>query len=441
MAQLGYDPDFIGNGIRIPLPTFSPTLGRHVLRKPGILRKDIYSDHIHFTLVMHETRKQLVYSAWNFDQQLFEKHKAKHGGRGSKSWTKDKDIGRENQLGNEFYKDRKAADGSKIPNPFDRGHMVMRSNNMWGETLTEVDKAGKATYIYANASFQHENLNQDEWVGIEEDIVQQFRDDANDRLSVFTGPIFGHLDRSVILSETKQARVPSGFFKVICYQRKDVPEDQKLGVLAFAVFQDDAVLRDDEGRHLVKTDRRYQVTIKELSELTGINFGDQLFNANPLFYFDQEVRRVEKQVNAFPERRPVGPGHEVVADPEAIRPKEVALPERQIIINGAMINPFGNERKGEWVTLLNRGSETVWLNQWRLVDGRGRTATLDASLPPGHSICLDGDELGTIKLSNSGGSMMLFDASNALIDHVTWSKAEVNRLAEGVALMFDDRNS
>ncbi len=45
--QNGYDPDFIGDEINIELPSFRSPLKKNVLRKSGILRDDIYSDHIH----------------------------------------------------------------------------------------------------------------------------------------------------------------------------------------------------------------------------------------------------------------------------------------------------------------------------------------------------------------------------------------------------------
>lgn len=41
---LGYEPDFIGDGITIPLPKFSRSLAQSVLRRPDSLRDGIYSD-------------------------------------------------------------------------------------------------------------------------------------------------------------------------------------------------------------------------------------------------------------------------------------------------------------------------------------------------------------------------------------------------------------
>ena len=264
--------------------------------------------------------------------------------------------------------------------------MVMRFNNMWGDTNDESDKAGKATFIYANSSLQHENLNRDEWKELELNIVRTFQHDSNDRLAVFTGPIFGDLDRHVNLSDQDSARVPSGFFKVLCYRSKHNDLGKQLGVLAFAIFQDDEVLRDKKGAPTVKTNRRYQVTISELQNLTGINFGQQLYDQNPLFYWDNEVRNAAHNVASTPERIPYGSGATLVSASDQRRPEVEHLASRKIIVNSAMINPIGNEQSGEWVSLHNRGSRKTNIKDWRLVDGHGREATLKGSINSGSQL-------------------------------------------------------
>ena len=175
--QIGYDPNFIGDGIIVPLPKLNNSVKQSVLRKPDKLRKGKFSDHIHFTLVMNEHTRQLIYSAYNIDQSQFRPNVS---GEGKRTWRNDKDIGSEHQLGNKYYKDRTDESGQVVLNPYDRGHMVMRFNNMWGATNDESDKAGKATFIYANSSLQHENLNRDEWKALELNIVRDFQHDAND---------------------------------------------------------------------------------------------------------------------------------------------------------------------------------------------------------------------------------------------------------------------
>ena len=429
--QIGYDPDFIGDGISIPLPTLGPVLSGSVLRREGKLRNDIFADHLHFTLVMNRHTRQLIYSAYNIDQT-----KLQPDAGGKKSWTFDEQVGDENQLGNKYYKDRTSPSGEKIANPYDRGHMVMRFNNMWG-TETEADEAGKATFIYSNASLQHENLNRDEWKEIEMEVVRKLQDDTNGRLSVFTGPIYGDLDRHVNLSDTDTARVPSGFFKVICFRLKGGEGPEKLGIYAFAVFQDSKVLRDKKGHATVKTDRSYQVTIKELQQLTGLNFGDELFDRNPLFYFDKDDRDVDFNVSFFPERIPINNASDVVIDPQERRSSIEPLSKRRVSIMAAMINPVGKDAGAEWITLLNRSEAPVDLKDWSLKDHVGRSTVLKHVLDPGESIKLLGKDLGTVKLANQGGALMLHDAEGRVIDHVTWAKNDIWRLGEGRAFMFE----
>jgi len=383
---------------------------------------------------MNEHTKQLIYSAFNMDQNQFKELGSK---KGKKSWTKDNDIGKEFQLGNEFYADRTDRAGEKISNPYDKGHMVMRFNAMWGKTEADADRAGKATFIYANASLQHENLNRDEWRGLEEDVVRKFSDDANDKLTVFTGPIYGDLDRGVHLSDTKAARIPSGFFKVICYRTKSSKPSEKLGVLAFAIFQDEKILRDKKGRASVKTDRRYQFTITEIEKMTGLDFGKELRARNPLF-FKRNKARIEKfGVPAFPERIPIGGMDDVVPTGSDMRCDIEALAERRIVINAAMINPEGDEARGEWVSLYNRGSEKIVIKDWKLVDGQGREAIVNGDIASGEAFQLKGRSKGKVKLSNTGGSLILYDDHGCIIDHVTWSAHDMKRVDEGVAYLFE----
>jgi endonuclease G len=435
--MLGYDENFLGGNIKIPLPEIRGPLKKSVLRKPGVLRAGKYSDHIHYTLVMNKHTRQLIYSAYNIDQNQF---RPDVPGDGKRGWRIDDDIGADNQLDNRYYRDREDSTGNKIPNPYDRGHMVMRYNNMWGATNSESDKAGKATFIYANSSLQHENLNRDEWKAIEMDIVRKLDLDKNDKLSVFTGPIYGDLDRHINLSDHDSARIPSGFFKVICFIKKESEPGDELGVLAFAVFQDDTVLRDKKGGRTIKTDRRYQVTISELRKWTGIHFGDELYNANPLYYFEASASNAKVGVPSVPERIPIGNSDDFVTTHKTRRGDMEYLSRRKIIINSAMINPVGNERRGEWISLHNRGNRKISIKNWKLVDGKGRKATLIGSINSGESLRLKGKDKGKVQLSNKGGSLMLHDNHGRLIDHVTWSKKQIHRLDEGVAFLFENRS-
>ena len=76
------------------------------------------------------------------------------------------------------------------------------------------------------------------------------------------------------------------------------------------------------------------------------------------------------------------------------------LSRRKIIINSAMINPVGNERRGEWISLLNRGNRKIKVKDWTIRDGKGRQAKLPGSISSGNSLRLKGKKKGKIQLSN-----------------------------------------
>lgn len=441
--MIGYDPNFIGNGIVVPAPTLSNELLPFVAQSPQ-LRDGVFSDHIYFSLVLNNQTRQVVFSACNIDQSKFGDNLPKDTGK--KGWTLDPNLSGSSlssfQLRDKYYKDRTLDDGSKIFNPYDKGHMVMRNNNMWGDSVSEIDKAGEATFIFSNASLQHENLNRDEWKYLEMEIVRKFSNDANDRFCIFTGPIYGNLDRHVHLTDVDSARVPSGFFKVICFQTKDDFPDRKLGVLSFAIFQDENVLADNDSGATLKTNRAYQVTIMELQRMTGLRFDDEIVNRNPLVYLNDTL--VEEQldqvanVRTVPERIPFNNINNVIPEHSDSRVTECNISERQIAISAAMIDPVEGARLGEWIALTNLVSESIDLSRWSLVDQRDRTLKLEGILNSGETLTIRGSDLSPVRLTNDEGSLMLFDEHDCRIDHVTWSRAQMRSKERGRAFLFDN---
>ncbi|MEO0418679.1 MAG: DNA/RNA non-specific endonuclease [Pseudomonadota bacterium] len=436
--MVGYDPKFISDAITIPMPGFGHSLRHSVYRDEAVLREGVYSDHTNFSVVLNEDTKQPIYAAANIDQDKFWRDKEKRYGDkfGKRSWRRG-DYPRGSVLENEYYKDRKSRNGETIPNPYDRGHMAMRWNNMWGGSLSAAHEAGKATFIWSNSSLQHKNLNQDEWRGLEENIVRDLRASTNERLSVFTGPIYGDLDRHIHISATESGRAPAGFFKVICFKSKYADRDDQLGVLAFAIFQDATILRDRKGSATVKTDRRYQVTIKELEDLTDLRFGKKLFDANPLYYYDDPDRNNERRVFRVPERIPVDRKEDLVTRGDDMRQGVEALRDREIVINSAMINPTTSQQAGEWVALHNRGGGRRTLTDWSLTDRMGRKSVFTGAINSGETLRLAGRELDPVKLPNRGGSLILRDEEGQVIDHVTWNGNDLKRVDRGMAYMFE----
>lgn len=440
---IGYQPDFIGETLHIPMPKIADEqLLKQALSRTS-LRSSLFSDHLNYTLIMNRDTRQLICSAHNVDQnenieqkELTEEERKRFDG--SKGWTFDGDIGPQFQLGDEYYKDKVQSFGVKVENPYDKGHMVMRKNAMWGSSLEEMDEAGKATYIYANAALQYKNLNRSEWQAIEMDIVGDLNLDSNGRLCVFTGPIWGPLDRIVHHVETGDiGRVPSGFFKVICFHMKDPPDDDPLGVLTFAVFQDRQVIAQQKGGRIVKTDQRYQITIMELEALTGLKFDKRIRDRNPLIYQKKTAEKENVIVRHLPENIPIANKDDIILQLTARRQHVLPLPDRPVAINAAMIRPKENSKIGEWVTLFNRTEDDVSVEGWGLRDMKGRSIELKGYIAPAGTMRIANEALGNIRLTDTGGNLILRDADGQQVDHVSWTGPAIKKVARGTAYQFE----
>lgn len=274
MASLrkGYDEGFLGDGVKVSMPTVSLELQEDVLCREG-LKDNFIADYIHYSVVMNESNRQAYFSAANLDQK---KYKSVSG----RDWFLDPRIGPENQVGPEAY--------SK--NDWDRGHLTRRTAITWG-TRYQAKRASNDSCSYANASLQHENFNQDEW-RVPEEVVHHFKRDKNDRLCVFTGPVFTVTDRWYTRPKLERpVRIPSGFWKVVAYIGE---QSGKLECQAYLMYQDAHFLADRRGRYRIKI-KNYQVTITELEHLTGLEFPENLYESNPLYFYPHDG------INAGPE--------------------------------------------------------------------------------------------------------------------------------------------
>ncbi len=412
----GYRKNFIGDDFEVPLPRLTPAIDDSVLRS-STMREEIYLDYLHYTVVMNKATRQPVLTALNIDQALFRKTNSKA------NWRTDSRAGRDNQLNNDYYR----------KNDWDKGHMVMRWNTSWGVDDYEAQMADDESYYYTNAAFQHMNFNRDEWLALENDVVRKFSDDDNDKLCVFTGPIHGELDRHYERGWHDSVRIPSGFFKIICYKPKPDANYDGVGVKAFVIYQDEEMILDQKGARNIKF-ANYQETVRHIEELTGLDFGRQLFNSNPMMYFDAPDKRENLNIMRFPESRLITHREDII-DHE-VRPYSVeSQKNRSIAIVSAMINPIESETENEWVALLNRTNKTIKLSNWTLSDEKNATTTLKGSIEPGSTKTIQGEELYNIRLRNIGGALKLFDSKPCMIDHVTWSRLDASR-TEGRSIIF-----
>ncbi len=390
----GYNPDFLGNGINLPVPTFAPSLAGDVLRSP-LLEDDIFASYINYSIITHRLRRSAIIVCANIDQNLFKNAKRKKG------WKIDTRIGADFQLDNDYYGN----------NPWDRGHLARRRSLAWGKTEREAKRASDDTFYYSNAALQHENFNQDEWLALE-NWVFDLNLDSNGKITVFTGPVYGDFSRTITPPGRKPAIIPSAFFKVVCFVNK---ESNQLDVRAFLMFQDEEALKDKQGNKIFNF-QNYQVTITEIERLTGLEFDDEIYEKNPLLFNENPEKREELNIEQFPERIEVDAPSEMIGAGE---PRDaIAIDNAPIFIATAMVNPSGDERLEEWVSVINLSSEPINLEGWTLSDTKHEPLQLNSILNQQQRILKPGEAvkiqpLSPVMLSNRGGVISLYDKPQA----------------------------
>lgn len=419
-----YDPDFLGSDISLPLPSFSPAIIGNVLNRLE-LRDGIYADYVNFTIVMNSVRRSPIYAALNIDQNLLK------GARRKKGWDIDTRIGSQFQLNNDYYR----------ANPWDRGHLARRSSIAWGATAREAKKASDSTFFFPNATLQHANFNQDEWLALE-DWIKNLMLDENGKITEFTGPIYGEFGRMITPAGRPPAETPSAFFKIVCFISKETKE---LDVRAFTMFQDSEALANKRGKDFIDF-QRYQVTVSEIESLTGLDFDDIIYEKNPLLYNENEEKRETLNIPEFPERIKVDIPEEMISKEEK---RDFAVDrEVPIYIAAAMVNAVGEERENEWISIINLSDKAVDLTGWTLSDMRREPLNLSSvlsgdrlTLQPGEAVRVQPVE--PVILSNKSGVIALHEqpteqfSQGRRIDRVHYSKAQAAK--EGVPIIFNNR--
>ena len=237
-----YDPKFLGQEFRVPLP--------HTRCTGKLVGSGRIIDYIHFSLVMHQDRRSALYTAHNID------YSQKKQASGS-SWDVDGRIDSSYQINNDAYHH----------NPWDRGHLVRRDAVVWG-SQREAQDASDSTYFYTNAALQHQsfNQNQSKWLGLENWILHKAGAFAL-RLCVFTGPIYTDVD---IITD-RGYTVPSAFFKVVIL-KDPTSEGTDLSAVAFIMKQNENWR--SAGPRALDNLQPYHVSIAEVEAYTGLDFGE-----------------------------------------------------------------------------------------------------------------------------------------------------------------------
>ena len=251
----GYQESFLGSQAKVRVPF--PELGdleddavEVVSRGRGIDRFALH--YTHFSVVMCKSRRTAFYTAVNIDGNAEVTIR-----RRNTTWQIDPRISEDDQVGSAFYSNNK----------IDKGHLVRRNDPVWGSN-SEAQQAENDTFHYTNAAPQHQDLNQKEWLQLEDYLLNNAN--AQDlKVTVFTGPVFGESD-----IEYRGVQLPEQFWKVVAM----VAPGGTLHATAYLLSQRQFL---DDLEFVFGKFRTYQTSVAKIEELTGLSFG-KLSRHDPL---------------------------------------------------------------------------------------------------------------------------------------------------------------
>ncbi|PUB16616.1 DNA/RNA non-specific endonuclease [Paenisporosarcina sp. OV554] len=255
-GSTGYDTKFLGDNHEIPLPTFRSDIEQDIAQlKDG----SNVLHYTHFSIVMSKSRRLAYFTVVNIDgNQLIDIER-------NDKWYLDPRIETEYQCGPELYKN----------NDLDRGHLVRRRDPVWGDTA---EKANRNTFHFTNCAPQHSNLNQKNWLELENYILDN-AENWNLKVTVYTGPVF-RVDDIVY----RGVQIPAEFWKIAIM----VKEDGNLSATAYLQTQKNLIENLEFAYGEYKT---YQVPITKIEAITGLDFGC-LRNNDPINQLESTIGHV-----------------------------------------------------------------------------------------------------------------------------------------------------
>jgi endonuclease G len=198
LDRKGYQPDFLGDGLRVPLPAVMRDK-QHVLHFSFDGNPRAFElKYMHFSVVMHQARRLCFYSAVNIDGSASKKKKRP-------GWLRDPRIPADAQIRNECYGN---------PPRFSRGHMTRREDPVWG-TDEEAARANADSMHVTNTAPQMQAFNAPIWLGLEDYALDHAREDSM-KISVITGPVL-KTDDPIRFG----IQIPRVFWKVIAFVHED----------------------------------------------------------------------------------------------------------------------------------------------------------------------------------------------------------------------------
>ncbi len=195
----GYSDEFLGTEhLAVPLPGFDFWKSRdEVAVVKGT--EDSVLRYRHFSVVQNSKRRLPLLTAVNIDGSKSMRLKRRD------RWNTDGRIEPDHQIDNVLYR----------RNDLDRGHLVRRVDPGWGDTRQEAQEAEDDTFHYTNCAPQHKNLNQRDWLKLEDYILDAAKT-KDFKVSVFSGPVFRDDDRTLKRQPgAEDVKIPESFWKVV----------------------------------------------------------------------------------------------------------------------------------------------------------------------------------------------------------------------------------
>jgi endonuclease G len=269
----GYDSAFLGNGIVVPVPAVVKEREEEMYQQDGEI---VTLPYHHYSLTMNRTRRMQMWSAVNVDYAPDLRSLNGRQSFGTDRWIGDPRIPANIQLAD--------ADIYGPAGQIDRGHIVRREDSAWGETAQATEYANSDTFHWTNCTPQHQAFNRaspgkqygtiDGLWGSFEAYVQKSLQHGDTKACILAGPVLSPDDPTEDFGNGP-VQYPIQFWKVVAVAVTDPGGGTSLRAYGFVLSQKDVVtkfgIEFDPGQYA-----RYQRSLKDISELTGVMFHDDL---------------------------------------------------------------------------------------------------------------------------------------------------------------------
>lgn len=272
----GYNADFLG-GWKVAAPTVGPKRSGELLKNAA---KPWAIPYYHYSLVMNQDRRLVMWAASNVDYSSGARKKTKTRKEyGGENWRLDPRVALEApglQIEDaDFY-----APAKKI----DRGHIVRREDGAWGTSAKEAEYGNSDTYHWTNCTPQSEAFNQSGkdgiWGQFEEHIQTQVKAEGG-RMTVFAGPVLNPADPKHGYSNGATIQVPMEFWKVVVCVSKENGKAVKRAY-GFVFDQTEPVRRLGYERMDMDDYVIYQMPVADIEKKTGVTFDPSVGKADVL---------------------------------------------------------------------------------------------------------------------------------------------------------------